>query len=276
MDAASVETAGSGVQPFYFGPPGSELFGVFESAAGEAGRARDCGVLICQPVGQEYVRCHRALRLLARRLVEAGFPVLRFDFFGCGDSAGESDEARLARWVADVSAAAGQLRARCAPARLAVVGVRLGASVAWRAGAGPLEVDRLVLWEPVVSGAEHVRELDAQHAALAAGPAHGAGGEVESLGFVYSRELLADLSGLALDAAAGDAPARRVLILEQEPAQSGTEDAPEPAGATRHGTAERVECRRVTGTRFWLDEPFQAVMPEAGIREAIAWLSRWA
>jgi len=82
---ASVE-----VRPFYFGAPGKELFGCLH--APEPDCCLDCGVVVCQPFGHEYVNSHRALRQLAKRLVDAGFPVLRFDYYGCGDSRGETTE----------------------------------------------------------------------------------------------------------------------------------------------------------------------------------------
>src|SRR5437773_7734152 len=72
------------VVPFYFGSPDKLLFGCYHEPSLE--RRRKCAVVVCQPVGHEYINSHRALRQLAARLCDAGFPVLRFDYYGCGDS----------------------------------------------------------------------------------------------------------------------------------------------------------------------------------------------
>ena len=72
-------------ETFFFGNPGSPLYGSYESPS--ASVRRDCGIVLCYPLMAEYLRSHRAFRQLAVRLAEAGFPVLRFDYFGSGDSA---------------------------------------------------------------------------------------------------------------------------------------------------------------------------------------------
>ena len=72
--------------PMYFGSSARKLFGIYEAPmTGSAAR----GVVICPPWGQEYLRAHRALRLLATRLCNAGFHVFRFDYSGTGDSVGD-------------------------------------------------------------------------------------------------------------------------------------------------------------------------------------------
>ncbi|MEC5397273.1 hydrolase 1, exosortase A system-associated [Uliginosibacterium sp. H1] len=48
----------------------------------------DCGVLVVVGGPQYRVGSHRQFVLLARALAEAGFPVMRFDFRGMGDSSG--------------------------------------------------------------------------------------------------------------------------------------------------------------------------------------------
>ena len=48
----------------------------------------DYAVLMCYPLGQEYVRSHRALRTLSAHLAQKGVPSLRFDYRGTGDASG--------------------------------------------------------------------------------------------------------------------------------------------------------------------------------------------
>ena len=49
--------------------------------------ARQSAIVLCQPLGHGYLRAHRAFRNLAVSLASQGFHVLRFDYYGCGDSA---------------------------------------------------------------------------------------------------------------------------------------------------------------------------------------------
>lgn len=69
---------------FTFDCAGAELLGILH--AGPAAR----GVLIVVGGPQYRVGSHRQFLLLARALAQAGFPVLRFDYRGMGDAAGEA------------------------------------------------------------------------------------------------------------------------------------------------------------------------------------------
>ncbi|MDE2122022.1 MAG: alpha/beta hydrolase, partial [Betaproteobacteria bacterium] len=89
--------------PLRLDPLGRDLFALHQPAA--AGARRHHGVLICNPFGQEAIRAHRFLRVLSERLSASGFDVLRFDYFGTGDSAGTEAEADLDTWVRDIGMA---------------------------------------------------------------------------------------------------------------------------------------------------------------------------
>lgn len=143
-----------------FGKP--PLFGLYHPATGERPRSR--GVLICPPIAHEHIRAHRALRFLAVQLAREGFDVLRFDYFAVGDSAGDSEEAQVAHWQADVGAAAKELRALGGIESLAVLGVRFGATLAATATDLPA-VEHLVLWDPVIDGRQYLLSMEEMHRA---------------------------------------------------------------------------------------------------------------
>ena len=89
------------MQVRYFGSSERALLGVYSPP--EAALEREAVVLLCHPAPQEYMRSHWALRQLAARLAAAGLHVLRFDYSGTGDSAGDSSAgASLEAWRADV------------------------------------------------------------------------------------------------------------------------------------------------------------------------------
>lgn len=148
--------------PRFFGDPARALFGAYHPPDDTRDRRR--GVLLCYPGPEEYRAVHWSYRRLAMLLASAGFHVLRFDYFGTGDSAGETDAGDLEQWMADIGTAARELREVGALERIALVGVRLGASLAVRACADGMRVRDLVLWEPVVSGRDYLAQLGAEQA----------------------------------------------------------------------------------------------------------------
>lgn len=143
--------------PFFFGSPQRRLFGAYEAPRAAAG-AR--AVLLCYPWGQEYIRAHRSMRRLASLLSRGGLHALRFDYFGTGDSMGSSREVSVSGWEQDIDTALEELRETSQVARVALVGLRLGATLAAQVAARNKEiVERLILWDPIVSGPEYVQEL---------------------------------------------------------------------------------------------------------------------
>ena len=174
------------------------LYGVLHGA----GPAADA-VLICPPIGQELVRAHFILTKLARLLAERGTPVLRFDYHGLGDSAGDSIEATPARWQRDIAAARAELVRRTGATRIAALGVRFGATLLSTAG---IEVSRLVLWDPVCRGAAWYDEQAALHRRYLRGQQHlrrgrpprRLRGAEEVLGVIYPDAARRELRRLAI------------------------------------------------------------------------------
>src|SRR5690242_21844126 len=78
---------------FHFGSRERRLFGYYEPAPASARKVQ--AALLCHPMGNEQVFAYRSMRQLAARLVRAGFHVLRFDYFGTGDSYGDTGEGDL-------------------------------------------------------------------------------------------------------------------------------------------------------------------------------------
>ena len=121
-------------------------------------------MLLCNPFGEEAARAHRIYRVLATQLERAGYACLRFDLSGTGDSAGASEDLSLAQWMRDLSAAAAELQAASGSPRVALMGLRMGATLAALAATrGVVRPRHLVLWDPVVVGASYLRELADQH-----------------------------------------------------------------------------------------------------------------
>lgn len=203
----------------HFGESQRPLFGVYHPALKPSAAAR--AVVICNAFGSEYMVSHHALRRVAVALAEAGHDVLRFDYFGSGDSAGEPEEISLARWCADIGVACDELLGLCGAERVSLLGVRLGAALALRAAARDAQrVERIIAWDPVLRGDGYLAWLDWAERAL-----HPSGtAESQVLGQVLPSALRAELRALDESAAATILGARFVRTTTSQL------DAPRPDG----------------------------------------------
>lgn len=176
--------------PIRFGAETREMLGFFHPPARAVPNTP--AVLLCSPFGPEAIRSYRMLRLLADRLANAGCPVLRFDYYGTGDSPGEDEVASLPGWAGDIGVAHRELAARSGKNTVAWIGLRLGASLAAlaaqtvRTGLG-----LLVLWDPVIAGLGFLETYRSQ-----SGPR--AGVAFETMGFEFSDRFRNDLTTLNL------------------------------------------------------------------------------
>lgn len=143
--------------PGLFGPPGRQLFGIYHPPTGPDRRT---GVVLCYPCVQEYEHVHWPFRKLAAQLARAGFHVMRFDYWGTGDSSGELEDATPAAWRADITSAVQELKELSGVRTVSLVGLRLGASLALQAANELTDVSGVLLWNPVVKGVIHLRELE--------------------------------------------------------------------------------------------------------------------
>lgn len=115
-------------------------------------------MLLCYPIGHEYLRTHRAYRRLGERLAEIGFHVLRFDYSGTGDSAGNLADQTLDHWVADSLLAADELQVIAGTQDVVPIGLRLGGTIALKLCTKTRQA-RCALWDPVVVGDRLIAEL---------------------------------------------------------------------------------------------------------------------
>lgn len=202
---------------FFLGPAEEQIFACHHRPRAE--ERRDTAIVFCPPLGYEYMSLHRASRQLAVELSRAGFPVLRFDYYGTGDSAGSPGDGRVERWLEDTVRAVDEARRRAETSSVCLIGMRLGATLAWqwsRNGSGP---SALVLLDPVLSGRALVAEMHSKmrfalrkaHVKPRSDPR--ADRSVEWLGYPMSPELWRSLEAVDLDPAATTC-AERVLLVD--------------------------------------------------------------
>ena len=170
-------------------------------------------VVLANSWGEEDVAAYDGQRALACRLAEAGLGVLRFEWPDTGDSAAATGATGVPEALAAFDAAADAARARSGCARLAFVGLRLGALLAAHAAVARRDVDALVALLPVASGKAFVRE---QRLLGAVGGRVGHEPEGTTLlgGFALPTARVGELSALKWPQTA-TAPVRDALVLER-------------------------------------------------------------
>ena len=141
---------------FFFRGRRHSLFGVFHQPPTASKRSP---FVFCQPFGEEKLWAHRVYVSFARTLAAAGYPVLRFDFMGNGDSGGKFPESSFETAKEDVLAAIDEVLRRTGAPAVSLLGLRLGGTVASLVAEKLSNLDRLVLWAPVVDGARFMQEV---------------------------------------------------------------------------------------------------------------------
>lgn len=250
----------------FFGPDLLPLFGWLH---GLVGAQHDVGIVLCSPWGREEVSAHRSLRQWALCLAAAGWPCIRFDYAGEGDSAGDPlNDGGVDAWVQSARAAAEELKRRAGVTRLCFLGIRSGATVACLAAQGRDDVVGMVAVAPVVKGRGFVRELTALHAATnKRGELHALPGTFQSGGYVMSeatRDALAAVDLAQLPAA----PAPFMLVLDRDdmPPSAAWQKALAASGA-------HVTQRSLPGYVGMMADPHHVVAPQAMIDATASWLS---
>ena len=150
--------AGPREEPFFFGSSGAGIYGVIHAPAPDAPPGGLAWVL-CQPFGEEAGFAQRTMLHWARALRQQGYWVLRFDYRGCGDSAGSFEDFTVDDYLHDTLDAIAELERLSGRQCGALCGLRLGATIAALAARACGHDPLLVLWEPVISGKAYLSEL---------------------------------------------------------------------------------------------------------------------
>lgn len=108
---------------------------------------------------EEMNKSRRMVALQAKALADQGVAVLVLDLFGTGDSGGDFAEASWECWLADVASGVAWLKER-GIAQVNLWGLRTGALLALDfAQRNPGEIERLLLWQPVLNGDTFVTQF---------------------------------------------------------------------------------------------------------------------
>ena len=189
--------------------------GAREAAAG------DVGVVVCQGLMRDGLLAHCSFRLLGDELAAAGYPMLRFDYPGTGDSLDDAVAAAGGHWQAwltSVDRAADWLKATTGVTRLVFCGLRAGATLATLAASTRSDAAGLLLFEPVVSGRTYVREMILE-ADLQSGKTSARGEDLDIREFLFSAATLDAIAAVDLRKAALPAGLKAALFVRPEARQ---------------------------------------------------------
>jgi pimeloyl-ACP methyl ester carboxylesterase len=210
--------------------------GVFHAGAGPV------GVVLCSPWGFEDLAMRKSWRLLAEAIAAAGFPTLRFDYPGTGNSLGAmNDIGDAAQWTRAIGDAADFLRAYSGVKKFVFVGQSLGAALAAQAAATRGDVAALLLVAPVVKGRAYARELAVTSRIVAdqlgitvdLAPDEG----MSVLGFSLSKSMVESLKALDVTTIAPQG-VTHVVVFDQPDRKAGAEVSEH---FKRNGVATRLE-----------------------------------
>jgi len=132
-------------RPFFLRVDEKPLFGMIYYP--ESG-ARD-GVIICDSLFEEKFWCERVCANLGRYLAERGIAVLSFDYYGYGNSGGDSEDVTVVGLLDDIDYACNYM-SELGISSLSLVGIRWGGGLAIEVAEKRSDVGNVFLVEPVV------------------------------------------------------------------------------------------------------------------------------
>jgi exosortase A-associated hydrolase 2 len=248
-------------EPFFLEAGTGTRFCLFHRPVGDF-RA---GLVYIHPFAEEMNRSRRMAALAARALAAQGVAVLQIDLHGCGDSSGEFAQARWDTWKQDVARASDWLRSRIG-CDVGVWGLRLGALLALDyAHTAAQPVDRLLLWQPVTSGAgfltqflrlrvagDMLQDEGAKGGTQALRAALQAGSSIEIAGYELAPALADAIDSVEAAPLAPNCPVNWFEVVSAS-------DRPAPPAAARIASAWRergvdVRIEVATGQPFWITQ----------------------
>jgi dienelactone hydrolase len=227
--------------------------------------------VICAPLGVEESCAHRALHHWARTLAAAGYPTLRFDYDGTGNSIGsDTDADRVASWISSIVDASAHLRELSTVRQIVLLGVRAGGTLAM-AAADRAGADGLILFAARASGRAYAREVLAFGRLMRAShddaePNDAAGAVEQVAGFVSTAATMQELAALDPLPGARDVKAALVLPRDDVAGDLTIADLLEERGVV-------VDRAVVAGYAKMMVDAHESVPPREVIDASIHWLS---
>jgi len=144
-------------KPFFFQNGKYQLFGILHRPL--SNNTQSTGFVFCHPCFEEKLWAHRVYVGMARELARQGYPVLRFDYMGHGDSDGDFEQATVTSRLSDIACAVQTLQKETGVTATGLLGLRFGATLAALSADELHGITHLALWDPLVDGAAYMQEV---------------------------------------------------------------------------------------------------------------------
>jgi pimeloyl-ACP methyl ester carboxylesterase len=244
------------MNPFFFGKSAHQLFGAYEPPEGGIRG----GIVLCSPLGDEYLYAHPTFRFLARQLAGTGYHVLRFDYSGTGDSAGDFEDSDRAQWASDIETAIIELKDIGSLSRIGLVGMRYGGTLAAHVARTRSDIDQLVLWDVVSDGRQYLEELTALR--------DGTEENIDLGGVVMTPQMRREIGATTVETF--DPPLPRTLVA----VSAQTVDPHEALRARLVSGGVDCTLQHIPDVPAWRNDSFvAAAMPVASLRSIVEWMS---
>ena len=248
--------------PFFFASGGRALFGFYHPPATPSNAP---AFVFCHAFAEEKLWAQRVFVAAARQMAAAGYPVLRFDYSGNGDSEGDFAGTSVQGAVDEIRSAMDVTRRLSGRDEVSLLGLRLGASfAALAAEADSGAVRDLVLWAPVCDGDRYMQDLlrvnlttqVAVHKEVRYDRAQlveqmRRGGTVNIDGYEIADPLFSQISAISLGAAPARYPGRCLIVqVDRAAAPRPAQDLQQLAGSYANATLTTV-----ADDPFWKEIP---------------------
>lgn len=143
--------------PLFIGESHETLYGVLHHEQSNKNSSNTV-LVICPPVGIDYMNSHRSLRHLADEVAQMGTPCLRLDYLGTGNSADGLRTDDISKYLNSIVKAYKFIQKDLNVKQIALLGFRFGATLAALASE-KLDIKYLILWSGIYQGRSLLREI---------------------------------------------------------------------------------------------------------------------
>ncbi|MGD0429612.1 MAG: alpha/beta hydrolase [Acetobacteraceae bacterium] len=241
-----------------------QCFGWLHAPLGD--ESSSTAVVLCSGLRHDGMTAYRSFRLLADALADAGYPTLRFDYPGTGNSRDIGTAEHWAEWQQSIHTAADWLRDHSGAGRIILCGLRIGATLAAVVAEQRTDVAGLVLIAPVLRGRSYIRELITETAMGARGTSRHPEDGLAVNELRFSGETVQLINQVELRKVAL-ARGCRVVVYAQSPSPVLSE-----CVSTWARRGADVTCEDFTGLDPMLRPAHMSHEPSADVTRILGWL----